>query len=75
LSEPIRDEAVVTTGGYWLVQVLAEEDDRELSADDRDFLKNKALSDWVAALWDDPENEIESFLDADQKNWAIAQIN
>ena len=75
VSEPIPDEVVVTTGGYWLVQVLAVEDDRELATEDRDFLKNKALSAWIDALWDDPENEVESFLDADKKNWAIAQIN
>jgi len=69
------DNTVITTGGYWLVQVLAVEDDRELATEDRDFLKNKALSAWIDALWDDPENEVESFLDADKKNWAIAQIN
>jgi parvulin-like peptidyl-prolyl isomerase len=75
VSEPIPDEVVVTTGGYWLVEVLAVEDDRELAAEDRDFLKNKALSEWISALWDDPENEVESFLDADKKSWAIERVS
>ena len=75
VSEPIRDEVVVTTGGYWLVQVLAVEADRELATEDRTLLKNKALIAWSNALWDDPVNEVESFLDADKKNWAIARVS
>ena len=73
LSEPIRDEVVTTKGGYWLVKVLDKEDGRQISDEDRDFLKAKALDEWVSSLWDDPENEVESYLDGEKKAWAIEQ--
>ena len=75
LSEPIRDETVETSGGYWLIKVLDEDDDRPIGDDDRDLLKSKALDEWIASLWDDPSNEIDdSFLDAAKKAWAIARV-
>ena len=74
LSEPVRDDTVVTRGGYWLVKAVDKEDSRQISDEDRDFLKAKALDDWVASLWDDPENEVESYLDSDKKAWAIERV-
>ena len=73
LSEPIKDEAVVTKGGYWLVKVLDKEDNRQIEDSDRDMLKAKALDEWVSSLWDNPENEVESYLDDEKKAWAIAE--
>ena len=69
LSEPVSDEATMTKGGYWLLKVLDKEEHRQISADDRDLLKEKALNEWVASLWDDPK--IESYLDGAKKAWAI----
>jgi len=74
LSHPIRDESVSTKGGYWLLKVLAEQDDRKISDDDRDLLKAKALDEWLSSLWDDPQNEIESYLDDAKKLFAIEYI-
>ena len=71
LSEPVRDEMSATKGGYWLVKVVAKEDSRSISDEDRDFLKNKALSDWITSLSDDPGNKVESYLDSDKKAWAV----
>jgi len=71
LSEPIKDEAVTTRGGYWLVEVLDEEDNRQIEDSDRDFFKQKALDEWVSSLWDNPENEVESYLDEEKQAWAI----
>ena len=72
LSEPIRDDMVVTTGGYWLLMVLDKDDNRQISDDDRDLLKAMALNEWVLALWDDPENEVDdSYLDDEKKAWAV----
>ena len=71
LSEPIRDDVVVTTGGYWLVRVEDIDDNREIGEDDRELLKGEALGNWVEALWDDPENRVESYLDDEKKQWAI----
>jgi len=73
LSEPIKDDGVVTKGGYWLVKVLDKEDNRQIEDSDRDLLKAKALDEWVSSLWDNPENEVESYLDDEKKAWAIAE--
>jgi len=74
LSHPIRDESVSTKGGYWLLKVLAEQDNRKISDDDRDLLKAKALDEWLSSLWDDPQNEVESYLDDAKKIFAITYI-
>ena len=71
LSEPIKDDTVVTKGGYWLVDVLGIEEGRQISEIDRDFLKSMALDEWIASLWDDPETVVESYLDAEKITWAI----
>jgi len=71
VSEPIRDDTVGTTGGYWLVKLLDKDDNRKIEDDDRILLKSKALNEWISSLWDDPENKIESYLDEDKKSWAI----
>ena len=73
LSEPIKDDGVVTKGGYWLVKALDKEDNRQIEDSDRDLLKAKALDEWVSSLWDNPENEVESYLDDEKKAWAIAE--
>jgi foldase protein PrsA len=73
LSQPIKDEAVTTKGGYWLVKVLEKEDNRQIEEDDRDIFKAKVLDEWVSSLWDNPGNVIESYLDDEKKAWAIEQ--
>ncbi len=71
LSEPVKDEAIITREGYWLLKVLDKADNRQIEEADRDLLKAKALSDWVSALWDNSENIVESYLDDEKKAWAI----
>ena len=73
ISEPIRDDTVATTGGYWLLKVVDMDDNRQIADEDRDWLKTDALSEWVSSLWDDPENKIENYLDDDKMAWAIAK--
>ena len=74
LSEPIKDDTVVTTSGYWLLKVLDMGDNREIDDENRDLLKAKAFYEWFAALWDNPENRIENYLDAQKKLWAISRV-
>jgi len=73
VSEPIRDDTAVTTGGYWLLEVLDKEDNKQISADDRNLLKTKALNEWVLVLWYDPGNEVNSYLTDEMREWAIAK--
>ena len=49
-SEPLRDETVITIGGYWLVKVLDKDDDKEITEEDREYLLNQAYNDWFNAL-------------------------
>ena len=71
LSQPIRDDTVRTEGGYWLVKVTEVDENRQIEEEDRDLLKRDALNQWVEALWDDPDNKVESYLDDEKKAWAI----
>lgn len=71
ISEPIRDDGVRTTGGYWLVKVDGKDDDRQIEDVDRNWMKLKALDGWIASLWDDPENQIEDYLDSERMLWAM----
>ncbi len=73
ISEPIRDDTQATTGGYWLLEVLDKEDNKQISDDDRNLLKAKALDEWVFSLWYDPGNEVNSYLTDEMRGWAIAK--
>ncbi len=74
ISEPIRDETITTEGGYWLIKVVAEDKDRQIEDKDRDWLKAKALNQWLSVLWDNPENKVDdSYLNDTKKAWAIEQ--
>ncbi len=74
LSQPIRDDTRVTSGGYWLLKVVEIDDNRKIGDDDRSLLKNEALNEWRSALWDDPQNKVESYLDDQQRLWAVSQV-
>ncbi len=72
LSDPIRDDAFNTKGGYWLIKVLDIELDRKISDEDKNVIINKALNQWITALLADPENKIdESLLTSQKKTFAI----
>ncbi len=71
VSEPIRDDTMVTKGGYWLIKVVAIEDNRRIEDSNRDLLKAESLNKWIEALWDDPNNKIEVYLDDEMRAWAI----
>jgi parvulin-like peptidyl-prolyl isomerase len=71
LSQPIKDDTVTTTGGYWLIKIADASSDRPIDEADRDILKNDALNKWTAGLPDKPGNTVENLLDEDKTNWAI----
>jgi len=71
ISEPIRDDTQVTAGGYWLLKILEQEDDKQISEDDRNLLKTIAVDEWVISLWNDPGNEIVNYLTDQMREWAI----
>jgi len=70
LGQIVRDDQTQTRGGYWLIRVLAEDKDKTLSQPDRNALKNRTYYEWVATLWSDKNNKVESFLTDEMKQWA-----
>jgi len=71
VSDPIRDDTVTTTGGYWLVKVVGEESNKDIDTQNRAFLKYTALNEWLDDLLADTDNEIISYLDDEKKEWAL----
>jgi len=71
VSEPVKDESVQTTGGYWLVKVI-DRGDHELEENVREELIDKHFNDWLEE-WAE-ESTIETYLDADKKSWAVNEV-
>ncbi len=71
VSEPVKDESVQTTGGYWIVKVI-DRADRQLDEQRRQELKGKLYDDWLEA-WK-KNNTIENRLDEDKIDWAIDEV-
>lgn len=74
LSQPIRDNEVSSMGGYWLIEVVDSDDNRQIDDENRDMLKSDALGQWVEGLRDNPENSLVSYLDEEKKEWAILYV-
>ena len=58
---------------YWLIKVLSEDTNRRINTDFRDYLKAKAMDEWVNSLIDNKSNIIVNYLDAEKKAWAVEQ--
>jgi len=71
VSEPVKDESVQTTGGYWMVKVI-DRGDRQLDEQTREELKNKRYNDWLEE-WQ-KNNTIDNLLDEDKNAWAIDEV-
>jgi len=71
VSEPVRDESVQTTGGYWLVKVV-DRGEHELEEEIREELIDKHFNDWLEE-WSG-QSTIETLLDADKKEWAVNKV-
>jgi len=71
VSEPVKDESVQTTGGYWIVKVI-DRGDRQLDEQLREQLKGKRYSDWLEA-WK-KNSTIDNRLDEDKNAWAIDEV-
>jgi len=74
LSQPIRDTDGSSTGGYWLIEVVASEENREIDDESRLIMKKEALNDWLEELKNDPENNIVDHLDEEKIQWAVSYI-
>lgn len=71
VSEPVKDESVQTSGGYWLTKVV-DRGDHELEAKVKERLIEKHFNDWFEE-WK-ANSTIENLLDKEKRAWAIRQI-
>ena len=71
ISEPVKDESVQTSAGYWIVKVI-DRADRELDEQTREELKGKRYVDWLEE-WK-TNSTIENHLDEDKNAWAIDEV-
>ena len=72
VSEPVRDESVQTTGGYWIIEVIDRDDQRALEGQAREAMAYKELVDSFER-WKE-ESAIENRLDTDKESWAISEV-
>ena len=71
VSEPVKDESVQTTGGYWLVNVV-DRGEHQLEEDVEEGLEGKHFNDWFEELKED--STIENRLDAAKISWAVNKV-
>ena len=71
VSEPVKDELVQTTGGYWLVKVI-DRGVHQLEMEVGEELRDKHLNDWFEELEED--STIENLLDEEKISWAVNKV-
>jgi parvulin-like peptidyl-prolyl isomerase len=71
VSDPVKDESMQTTGGYWIVKVI-DRGDHQLDETVRQQLIDKRYNDWFEA-WRN-SSTIENLLDSDKNAWAIDEV-
>jgi hypothetical protein len=70
--QPLPDPELYTQGGSWLVKVIDKAQNKELSADDTNYLIGKRLNAWTSELDSATGNEIKTDgLTDDIQEWAI----
>jgi parvulin-like peptidyl-prolyl isomerase len=71
VSEPVKDESVQTTGGYWIVKVV-DKGEHQLETNVREELRDKRMNDWFVER--EKNSKIENLLDEEKKSWAIDKV-
>jgi parvulin-like peptidyl-prolyl isomerase len=71
VSEPVKDESVQTTGGYWLFKVI-DRGDHELEEEVREGLIDKHFNDWIEE-WAE-NSTIKTYLEVDKISWAVNKV-
>ena len=75
VSDPIKDTAQTTKGGYWLFKVL-DSATQDMASDDKTDLENAAFNTWLKALQADTVNyKIINSLDDTKKAFATKQFS
>ncbi len=70
VSDPIKDTASATDGGYWLFKVLNSEV-KDISSEDREDFVSKAFNKWIEGLQESNADNIHVYLDEAQRAFAV----
>jgi parvulin-like peptidyl-prolyl isomerase len=73
VSDPIRDTARSTTGGVWLLKVVATNDDMKIEGDNRSTLITNKLNDWIQTIWTADSGSVQNFLTDTQRQFATTE--
>ena len=69
---PIFDPDCQKLGGYWVVEVLEREEERELSHDMQEVIKGKTLNGWMAEEME--EATLEIYLNDELMSFALENL-
>jgi hypothetical protein len=72
-SQPLKDDALYTQGGYWVAQIVAQEENKEMSTEDRTELINGLFTDWMKEISDAASSSIVNNLNDETLAWAVAK--
>jgi len=72
LSEPVFDSGCSKLGGYWVVEVLEREEERELEHDMQEVIKGRTINEWMAK--EREEATLEVYLDDELIYFAMENL-
>jgi len=73
VSQPVKDVEQSTEGGWWLYDIKRIENSA-ISEDDADILAYQALRSWLEEIEDNPDNEVNNYLDQTKKDYAVEMV-
>jgi parvulin-like peptidyl-prolyl isomerase len=74
ISAPISDNQYETKGGFWVFNVLEENDNRELTADQQNLLMNDLLERCSDKLQKDPDYNVEILITQEMRDLALNKV-
>jgi hypothetical protein len=75
-SDPILEKDLWTRGGSWLVKLVAREENRPVSDEDRNSLISDAFNNWYSELSSAPDLKVNSDLLTDtMRQWAMKRVD
>jgi hypothetical protein len=74
LSAPISDNQTETKSGYWVLNVLEKDNNRELTTEQENLLVNDLLDRCLVELQKDPEYNVEVLLTQEMLDFALNKV-
>lgn len=72
VSDPVRDVAIETRGGYWVVKVLEREENKDIEEVVRNNMLQNEFDMWFVSVME--RTKVEKLLTVEQRDWAVAKV-